>query len=345
MTHNLQNLLQKKFKFSWTMFLLIVIILEFVIFGIANPKFLRLPLLFNSFNDYVGICIISLFVTIVMISGGIDIQVASIIGLTSITIGVGWQDFSLNIWAAVGVALVLAAFCGALSGFFIAYCGVQSMVVTLGGSFLYSGLALLISTFSKTEAYLGITGFPESFRFIGRYKLFGLIPFQFIIFITLVFLAYILLHKTKYGRRVFLVGVNPLAAEYSGINSKLIIMSTYIFSALSGAIVGIILTAYLGTAKSDLGSNLTMNIITATVLGGTLSTGGKGSIIGTAFASLIIGFLRFGMPLSFGINTQYLDIPIGVLLVLVVVGRAFFAKPQSAVLISKIRAGLRLNRK
>lgn len=333
--------LHKKIKFSWTMFLFLVIIAEFIIFGIANPKFLRLPLLLNSVNDYVSICIISLFVTIVMISGGIDIQVASIIGLTSITIGVVWQDFSVNIWGAVAIAVALAAACGALSGFFIAYCGVQAMVVTLGGSFLYSGFALLISTFSKTEAYLGITGFPQSFRFLGRYKVFDLIPVQFIIFIIIAILTYFLLHKTKYGRRVFLVGVNPRAAEYSGINSRFIIMSTYILSAISGAIVGIILTAYLGTAKSDLGSNLTMNIITVVVLGGTLSTGGRGSIIGTALASIIIGLLRFGMPLSFGVNTQYLDVPIGILLVLVVIGRAFFARPNVSVAVVKIRNNIR----
>ena len=153
----------------------------------------------------------------------------------------------------------------------------------------------------------------------------------------MIVIAYLLLHKSKYGRRVFLVGVNPQAAEFSGINSRLVIMSTYILSAISAAIAGIVLTSYLGTAKSDLGSTLTMNIITACVLGRTLSTGGKGNVIGTALAALIIGLMRFGLPLCFKVGTQYLDIPVGVLLILVVVGRAIMEKPQTAVVLSNLK--------
>ena len=282
----------------------------------------------SSGNDFIAICLISLFVTFVMITGGIDIQAGAIVGLTSITIGVAWQDFGLNIWAAVLVAIAAAALCGALSGFFIAYCRVQAMVVTLGGSFLYAGVALLISTLSSTESYQGISGFPDSFKALTKFKLFGVIPSQLLIFAAMTLIAYLLLHKSKYGRKVFLVGVNQNAAEFSGINSRLIILSTYVLSAISAAVAGIVLTSYLGTAKSDLGSTLTMNIITACVLGGTLSTGGKGSAIGTALAALIIGILRFGLPLCFGVSTQYLDIPIGVLLIVVVVGRAMAQQPK-----------------
>jgi AI-2 transport system permease protein len=329
--------LKKRPAFSWNMFLVLLLALEFLIFGSANVKFLRPALLLNSVNDFLSICIISLFGTFVMITGGIDIQVASIVGLTSITVGVAWQDFGLNIWVAVLLAVIVAALCGALSGFFIAYCGVQAMVVTLGGSFLYTGLALLVSTLSSTEAYQGIAGFPDSFKWITQYKLFGVVPFQIVIFLILLVLADLLLHKTKYGRKVFLVGVNQQAAEYSGINSRLVIMSTYILSAVSAAIAGVILTSYLGTAKSDLGSGLTMNIITAVVLGGTLSTGGKGSILGTALAAVSIGLLRFGMPLCFKVNTQYLDIPIGVLLIVVVVGRSLAGNPAVIAKLARLR--------
>ena len=286
---------------SWNMILIGLLVLEFVIFGAANAKFLRPALLFTSIND---------------------IQVASLVGLTSITIGVGWQDFGLPIWGAVGVAFVLVVACGALSGFLIAYCRVQAMVVTLGGSFLYSGLALLISTLSKTESYQGIGGFPEDFKFVSNFQLFGVIPFQLLIYILMLVIAFILLHKTKYGRRITLVGVNQSAAEFSGINSRAVIMSTYMLSAVSAVIAGVVLTAYLGTAKSDLGADLTMDIITAVVLGGTLSTGGKGSIVGTALASFVIAFLRFGLPLCFKVSPQYLDIPVGVLLVVVIVARS-----------------------
>lgn len=322
---------------GWNSFLVLLLVLEFVVFGSANPKFLRIPLLMTASNDFISICIISIFVTMVMITGGIDIQVSSIVGLTSIIIGVAWQDFGLNIWAAVALAVFCAALCGALSGFFVAYCGVQAMVVTLGGSFLYSGLALLVSSLSSTEAYKGISGFPDAFKAISKTKVFGVVPMQIIIFLALAVFAWFLLHRTKYGRKIYLVGVNQTAAEYSGINSRLIIMSTYILAAVSAAVAGVVMTAYLGTSKSDIGGNLTMNIITACVLGGTLSTGGKGSILGTALASIAIGLLRFGMPLCFKINTQYLDIPIGVLLVVVVVGRALVNMPSVQAKLGKLR--------
>ncbi len=311
---------------SWEFILLLILALEFAVFGMINPKFFRLASIFSNINNYISICIISLFVTFVMITGGIDIQASSIVGLTSITIGVLWNDAGFNIWAAVSGAIALAALCGALSGFFVAYCHVQPMVVTLGGSFLYSGLALLISNLSAIPAYQGISGFPGktddgafvSFRALGKAKLFDVVPVQIIIYLALIIICFFLLHKTKYGRKVFLVGVNPQAAEYSGINSRLIIFSTYVLTGIGAAIAGILLTAQVNSSKYNLGSTFTLSIITAVVLGGTLSTGGKGSIIGTALAAIVICMLRFGLTLCFGISSQNLDLPVGIMLLLVV---------------------------
>ena len=326
--------LKSGFK-RWETVLAFILMIEFIIFSLASDKFTFSRVLL-SINDIISICIISLFVTFVMVTGGIDIQAGSIVGLTSIVIGVMWQDAGLNIWWAVIVAVVVAAFCGALSGFFVAYCGVQPMVVTLGGSFLYSGIALLISKISATESYKGISGFPQSFTQIASFKLFGIIPSQLIIFGILIAVCFLLLHKTKYGRSVFLVGVNPQAAEYSGINSRHVVLSTYVLSGIGASIAGIVLTAYLGTAKSDIGVTFTLPIITAVVLGGTLSTGGKGSIIGTALAAVVIGVLRFGLPLCFKISTQYLDIPVGILLLVVIIGRSLAGNPKIFTIINRL---------
>lgn len=324
-------------NFRWNLFLLLLITAECVVFGATNSKFLSLSRIFASANGDLTFWYVSIFVTFVMITGGIDIQSCAIVGLTSIIIGVAWQDFGMNIWVASLLAVAVSVACGALSGFFVAYCGVQAMVVTLGGSFLYSGLGLLVSGLSSTEAYKGISGFPDSFKALTRTKLFGIVPLQMIIFLVLLLAAYLLLHRSKYGRKVFLVGVNPAAAEYSGVNSRWITMSTYILSGLAAGITGVVMTSQLGTAKSDLGGSFTMTIITACVLGGTLSTGGKGSAIGTALAAISITLLRFGMPLCFGINKQYLDIPIGVLLVVVVVGRAIVSNPTVIAWVGKLR--------
>lgn len=325
----------KKYLLNWEMVLLAIFLLEFTVFSLASSKF-TLARMLLSINDIISICIISLFVTFVMITGGIDIQAGSIVGLTSIVIGVSWQDAGLNIWVAVLLAVAIAALCGALSGFFVAYCRVQPMVVTLGGSFLYSGVALLISNLSATASYKGISGFPEQFTRIAKYKAFGVIPFQIILFAVLIAVCYLLLHKSKYGRRVFLVGVNQQAAEMSGINTRLVVMSTYMLSGVGASIAGIVLTAYLGTAKSDIGISFTLPIITAVVLGGTLNTGGKGSIIGTALAAVVIGVLKFGLPLCFKVSTQYLDIPVGMLLLIVVIGRALAQKRSFSILFRKL---------
>ena len=318
----------KKIFKHWEMFLLVFLVLEFVVFGAVNPKFLRPQSIMNSIVNYISVCIIALFVTLVMITGGIDIQAASIIGLTSIVQGYLWSDLGVNIWAAMIVSIVLAAVCGGLSGFFIAYCGVQPMVVTLGGSFLYSG----ISGFpSKTE-----DGAFVDYRFLGKGELLG-VPMPIVIYLALIVLCIWLLHRTKYGERLYLIGVNQQAAEYSGINTRLVILSTYVLSAVSAALAGTILTSNVNSAKYNVGSGYTLAIITAVVLGGTLNTGGKGSILGTVLASLIICILRYGLPLCFDVSTQNLDLPIGIVLVLVVLGREIAGRGMIARAVRTLR--------
>jgi AI-2 transport system permease protein len=308
-----------KLKFRWEYFLVLLLIAEVVVFGNLNPRFLKPQVLFGSVNDFISICIIAIFMCFVFITGGIDLQAGSIVGLTSIIIGVMWKNAGVNIYAACLIAVIIGCLCGALSGFFIGFTGVQPMVVTLGGSFLYSGLAIAVSNISKTAAYLGISGFPESFTGFTKKRFFGVVPVQFLIFIALAVVAYIILHRTKYGRKVFLCGINQDAAGFTGINTKLIIMSTYIFSGMAASIAGIIMTSYLGSSKSDFGGDLTMPIITAVVLGGTSTLGGKGGVVGSALAAVVIGIMRFGLSMN-GMPNQYLDIPVGIMLVLVVAG-------------------------
>ncbi|MFT5874145.1 MAG: AI-2 transport system permease protein [Clostridium sp.] len=316
-----------KFKFRWEYFLILFIAAEVIIFGSMNPRILIPSVLFGSFNDFISICVISIFMCFVFITGGIDLQAASIVGLSSIVIGVSWNSLGISIGVACLIAVIIGCLCGALSGFFIAYTNVQPMVITLGGSFLYSGLAIAVSNMSNTAAYVGISGFPESFTSFTKRRFWGVIPSQVLIFIVLAVIAYIILHRTKYGRQVFLCGINNRAAEFSGINTKLIIMSTYIFSAMAASFAGIIMTSYLGSAKSDFGSSLTMPIITAVILGGTSTLGGKGGVFGTALAAVAIGLLRFGLSMN-GISNQYLDIPVGIMLVIVVAASTASKNPK-----------------
>ncbi len=321
----------------WETFLILLLLLEIFVFGMINPKFLMPRVLLGSINNFMSICIVSLFVTFVLITGGIDIQAGSIVGLTSIFIGVLWHDAGISIFVACLLGLAIGALCGAMSGFFVAYTGVQPMVVTLGGSFLYSGLALAITNFSSTESYKGISGFPAEFTQLAKGRIFNIVPNQLVIFLALFAIAYILLHRTTYGRKVFLCGVNKNAALYSGINSRLVIMSTYVVSGMGASLAGILLTAYLGTAKTDLGKEITLPVITAVVLGGTSNLGGTGGVVGTALAAIVIGILRFGLSMA-GVNTQYLDIPVGILLVLSVAARFAGTNPSLQKAAHRIKA-------
>ncbi|WP_298064705.1 autoinducer 2 import system permease LsrD [uncultured Cetobacterium sp.] len=306
----------KKIFSHWEVFLSLLLITEIVIFGNLNSRILRPNIFLGSINDYSFIIIVALFLTFVFLTGGIDIQSGAIMGLSSIALGILWKNYNLNIVVAIILVLLLGALCGLFSGIIIAYIGVQPMIVTLGGSFLFSGLAINISKIGVSSSFEGIAGFPESFVDFTHTKILGL-PVLFLIILAIVSILYIVLSKTSYGRQVYLAGVSPNAMRYSGLNPKAIIASTYIVSGFGAALAGILLTSYLGSARPDAGNELTLPIITTVVLGGTLTTGGKGGVLGTILAGFIIGFLKFGLSMV-DVSTQYLNIPVGILLIGVV---------------------------
>lgn len=329
---------RKTFKGKWELSLVLFLILEILIFGFINPRFLKITVLMNSANDFVVVAIIALFMTLVIITGGIDISMGSVVGLSSVVMGIMWQQLGLNIWIAVFIALLSGALCGIFNGFLVAYVGVQAMVATLGTSFLYAGISLVIIGFSGISPAEGITGFPNSFRALGHGKLFG-IPSSLVIFGLLIIIAYIILHKTTYGRRVYLTGINREAAKFSGINTKLIILSTHMLTGISAAISGMYISSYLSSSRADHGATLTLSVITAVVLGGTAITGGEGSIIGTALASVIIGLMTLGLQMA-GLSTQFVGIGIGLLLVISVAIKSSLGEGN---LFSDIKKKIKLN--
>ena len=278
-----------------------------------NPRFWNVSILLNSFNDFLAIALIGFFVTMVVITGGIDISGVSIIALSSVVTGLLFQVAGLNIWISILCAILIGGLCGLLNGLLIAYGRVQAMVITLGGMLLYSGIAVVLVGLSGVSTYEGFSGFPDAFGQIANGAILG-IP-NAVLFFGLAFLiTYILLHHTRYGRYIYLTGINQKAAEYSGINTKKIISSTYLLSGLSAGIAGVLLTSYLGSARSDYGAEYLMPILTVVVLGGTLITGGKGGVVGTALASIILGFMQIGLQMA-GFSTQYIGLATGVLLI------------------------------
>ncbi|MFS0781755.1 ABC transporter permease [Bacillus sp. 1P06AnD] len=305
-------------KWRWERFLFLFLIAELVVFAFMAPGFFDLNNLLYSVNDFAFIALAAIPMTFVIIAGGIDVSVGSVMGLTSIVTGVLWKN-GIDLPFAIMIALICAMLAGALNGLIIIMTGVQPLVITLGGMFLFSGIALVISGGSSASGYEGISGFPAQFSDFSNGTTMG-IPHSLWLLIVTSLVFGLLLHRTRYGRKVFLVGVNRNAAFYSGISTKQIILSTYIFSSLGGGMAGIVLTSYFSSARSDLGSESVLHVITAVVLGGTSILGGKGSVIGTLIASFVIGIMQYGLQMS-EMTSEETSVVIGFMLILAILFR------------------------
>ncbi|RAT07507.1 autoinducer 2 import system permease LsrD [Bacillus cereus] len=309
-----------KYVYRWEGVLIVLLLLEFILFSFINSDFINISNLLFSTNDFLFIAIAAIPMTFVIVTGGIDVSVGSIMGLTSILIGVLWLN-GIPILFAVIIALIISCLAGALNGLIIKMTDVEPLVVTLGTMFLYGGIALVISGGAGASGYEGISGLPDTFVQLANSSFIG-IPNLLWILIVLTVLCTVLFHRTIYGRHVKLTGANENTAKYTGIKTKKVVSIAYILSGLGGGLGGAFLTAYFGSARADMGSETILPIITPVVLGGTLITGGKGSIIGTVLASIFIGLMQYGLQMT-GLTNEQSNVVIGIILILSVIMRHF----------------------
>lgn len=309
-----------KYVYRWEGVLIVLLLIEFILFSLINSDFLNISNLLFSTNDFLFIAIAAIPMTFVIVTGGIDVSVGSIMGLTSILIGVLWMN-GISILFAVIISLIISCLAGALNGLIIKMTHVEPLVVTLGTMFLYGGIALVISGGAGASGYEGISGLPDAFVQLASGSFIG-IPNLLWLLIVLTVLCAVLFHRTIYGRHVKLTGANENAAKYTGIKTKKVVIIAYMLSGLGGGLGGTFLTAYFGSARADMGSETILPIITAVVLGGTLITGGKGSIIGTVLASIFIGLMQYGLQMT-GLTNEQSNVVIGIILILSVIMRHF----------------------
>ncbi|MDH7999824.1 ABC transporter permease [Bacillus cereus] len=309
-----------KYVYRWEGVLIVLLLIEFILFSLINSDFLNISNLLFSTNDFLFIAIAAIPMTFVIVTGGIDVSVGSIMGLTSILIGVLWMN-GISILFAVIMALIISCLAGVLNGLIIKMTDVEPLVVTLGTMFLYGGIALVISGGAGASGYEGISGLPDAFVQLASGSFIG-IPNLLWLLIVLTVLCAVLFHRTIYGRHVKLTGANENAAKYTGIKTKKVVIIAYMISGLGGGLGGTFLTAYFGSARADMGSETILPIITAVVLGGTLITGGKGSIIGTILASIFIGLMQYGLQMT-GLTNEQSNVVIGIILILSVIMRHF----------------------
>ncbi len=294
---------------QWEVLLVGLIVVVIVVNAQISPFFLQGANLARAARDFMELGIMILPMAYIIITGNIDLSVASAMGMCASLMGLlfntGW-----NIWPAAGAALLLGVLGGLLNGVLVARLKLPSLVVTLGTYAFYRGMAY---------AMLGdeaARGYPAAFTYIGQGSIGNTrIPFSLVLFLALALVFGLVLHKTTFGRYLYAIGNNEDAARYSGIPVARIKLIIFALSGFMAALAGIILAARFGSTRPDIGTGLELAVITATVLGGINIFGGSGTMIGAVLSLVLIGLLRFGMGLK-NIQGQVQSITIGLLLVL-----------------------------
>lgn len=310
---------------SWEFMLAVALVVELVVLGLINPAFLNIENLLYSTSDFVHVIIAAIGLTLVIMTGGIDISGVSIMGLASIVLGLAFVA-GVPIGIAVVIALSVGLLAGAFNGTVIAETDVNPLVITLAMLFFYAGVATGLPTlldmmgFTVANAggfeayqYEGITGLPKSFTVIGTGGI-GWVPAPLIVTAVIAAAAAFLMHRTRFGRFLYLIGVSMDVARYTGVPVKRTLITVYALNGFAAAVAGLVLTAYFTNARSDLGAEALLNIITAVVLGGSSIYGGQGSVLGTFLAGLVLGYLRQGL-LALGITSDVVPVIVGVVLI------------------------------
>jgi rhamnose transport system permease protein len=227
--------------------------------------------------------------TPIILAGGIDLSVGSLLGLCAILFGKFWRDAGMPIPLAAACTICVGALAGGINAGLIAWLRLPPLIVTLGTFSLFRGLAEAITRGADT-----FTDFPGSFLFLGQERWLGL-PAQAWIFIFVAVAIWLLVHRTTFGRSFRAIGFAPEGTRYAGIPVARRVAMVYVLAGIVSAIAAIIYTARLGQAKADAGTGYELFAITAVVLGGTSIFGGKGSVHGTLLGVAAIAVLNSGL--------------------------------------------------
>ena len=302
-----RSLLAYFLRWEWLLVALIAVVVA------ANsrlsPYFLDARNLSRTSSDFMEMGLMMLPMVFIIITGGIDLSVASNLGMCASFMG--WLFMhGVNIWVAALAALALGSLAGFLNGVLVARVKLPPLVVTLGTYAFYRGVAYVLLGDQAAR------GYPEAFTYIGQGHLFGsLIPFSVALFAVLALVFGLVLHRTTFGRYVFSIGNNENATLYSGIPVARIKIILFTASGFMAALAGLGLAARFGSTRPDIGNGLELSVITAAVLGGVDINGGLGTMGGAALSLLLIGLMRFGMGLL-NIQGQVQGMVIGLLLIL-----------------------------
>lgn len=306
----------------------IALILLYAFFAIVSDAFMTQNNQVILAKQVAINAVLGIGMTFVILTGGIDLSVGSIVGLTGMVTGMLIHRGLIltpldrvvyfNVWIIGLIAIGVGMLIGLINGILVTRFRVAPFIATLGTLYMARGLALLSNngaTFPNLvgKPELGNTGFPE----LGRGTLLGL-PYSIWIMVALGLLATFITRKTPFGRQVYAIGGNQRAAQLSGVRVKTVTMMTYVISGFCAAVVGLIISSQLIAAHPATGDGFELNAIAAVVLGGTSLAGGRGTILGTIVGAFVVGVLRNGMVIE-GVSSFWQMIITGGVIVLAVI--------------------------
>jgi len=287
--------------------LLLVFILIMVCLNGLVERTINLSGLLDMSRHFIEVWLLAIPMTLIIISGGIDLSVGSMVGLCVIVLAMTWKELKLNIWLSALLTLLIGTLAGALNGAVIAYISVPPLIVTLATMAVYRGLAYGISQAKP------FSGFPDAFLVLGQHYIFG-IPVQLLIFILLALLTSFIASRTVFGRYIYAIGQNETAASFTGIPVRALKLSLYAYSGVCAALSALILVSRTSTARADAGIGYELDAIAAVLLGGASISGGEGSILGTSLGLLLIALVRRILTLQL-VRTEGQTMVIGALLI------------------------------
>jgi len=299
-----------RFLNNQILYLVLVIIIIVVIASALNPNFLTLRNFLNVMQQISILGILTMCMSLLMVSGGLDISIGNMTGLIAIVFArmlLSGKSIFLSVIAALALGMIF----GFINGLIIAKSKVTPLIITLGMNYVFLGIALIVGG-GRPQS---ITG---QFEFLGQTKIGGVVPVAVILFLAIFAFSFFLRKYTKYGRRLNSIGGNSLAAYLSGINVDLHVISIYTLSGLIVGFAALILISRLGMVQADVGANLALQALAAAIIGGITFEGGRGSLVGAFFGVLLLGILSNSLNII-GVSSFTQTIILGAIIVIATV--------------------------
>jgi len=307
--------------------LFFILIAGVFLMSLLSDVFLTPENLLNQGRLATEIALIALPMTLIIITGGIDLSVGSMLGLSAIMLGVAWHNWGLPLEVAIVVALVVGTLCGAFNAFFITRVGLPPLITTLATLALFRGLAEGIAQARS------VRGYPDWFYILGQENFLGdatAFPNQLFLVVISIVAFGAALAWTPFGRSLYAIGNNETGARFSGmpvLRNKAVI---YTLSGFMSGLAAWVFVSRVSTTRSDMGTGFELTAITAVVVGGTSIFGGRGTIIGTVLGLALIQLMKNGLALS-GAKGDSTTIVVGVVLIGAVLLNTFIANPPERI--------------